>query len=195
MHRESGGEMEPGTSEWNALTARLEKLEKQNRRTKQVGIVILILIGSVLLMGQAATKTTLEANEFLLKDATGKVRGRLDISNAEPQLVFTHNEKSGSILNGNGLTFINGDSIAILRTEQGSNGPTSALRLIGPGESEGSFGVNANGIALELSDEQAFSTRIGNTSLSSPQTGESHNTSAASVVLLNNEDKIIWRAP
>ena len=69
--------MEPGTSEWTTVMNRLERLEKQNRRFRQIGAVALVLIGSVLLMGQASPKRTVEANEFLLKDSGGRVRAKL----------------------------------------------------------------------------------------------------------------------
>ena len=60
--------MEPGTSELTTVMNRLERLEKQNRRIKQIGALALILLGSVFLMGQASPPRTVEANEFVLKD-------------------------------------------------------------------------------------------------------------------------------
>ena len=57
---------------------RLERLEKQNRRIKQIGALALILIASVLLMGQASSKRTVEANQFMLKDTSGRLRATLD---------------------------------------------------------------------------------------------------------------------
>lgn len=39
----------------------------------------MIVAGSLLLMGQASTKKTVEANEFLLKDSSGKVRAALSV--------------------------------------------------------------------------------------------------------------------
>ena len=72
--------MESGTPELAAVMNRLERLEKQNRRMKQVGAVALVLIGSVLLMGQVAPYRTVEANRFMLKDAFGRTRAELDIN-------------------------------------------------------------------------------------------------------------------
>ena len=62
--------MESGTSEWTAVMNRLERLEKQNRRMKQIGALALVLIGAVLLMGQATPTKTVEANEFILRDTS-----------------------------------------------------------------------------------------------------------------------------
>ena len=39
------------TSNWQALTERVEKLERQNRRLKHMGAVALILAAAALLMG------------------------------------------------------------------------------------------------------------------------------------------------
>lgn len=91
-------------TEWNDVLKRLEKLEKQNRRIKQIGAAALIVIAAVVLIGQAlATRAVeaqaspqcmVEANEFVLKDGNGTVRGRLSVSDLEhrmdlgPQLEF-----------------------------------------------------------------------------------------------------------
>lgn len=61
---------------WQALADRLEKLEKQNRRIKGIGTALLVLAATVVLMGQAPARRTVEANEFILKDMEGKVRGQ-----------------------------------------------------------------------------------------------------------------------
>lgn len=59
------------------LQNRLLKLEKQNRRMKYVGVVVLAVIAVIVVMGQAPSKKIVEANEFILKDDGGKVRGKL----------------------------------------------------------------------------------------------------------------------
>jgi hypothetical protein len=56
---------------------RLSKLEKQNRKLKQTGAAALVVAGSLLVMGQVSPTRTVEANEFTLKDGSGKVRARL----------------------------------------------------------------------------------------------------------------------
>ena len=67
------------TSEWDAVIGRLEKLERQNRLAKLMGAAILFLAAALVLMGQAAPKQTVEANEFVLKDSNGRVRGRWSV--------------------------------------------------------------------------------------------------------------------
>ncbi len=86
--------MDTQSTNWLAVSIRLEKLERQNRRLKQVGAVALILTVSVLLLGQASPKKTVEANEFILNDTTGKTRAILTAFRFGPSLgLFDANGK------------------------------------------------------------------------------------------------------
>src|SRR5690349_20079714 len=61
-----------------AMLERVEKLERQNRRMKRAALLALALIAALVLMGQAApSRRTVEAEAFVLKDASGRVRGQL----------------------------------------------------------------------------------------------------------------------
>lgn len=58
------------------LEARLDRLERQNRRLRLAVLSVVILAGATLLMGQARKGSrTLEAEAFVLRDLHGKVRG------------------------------------------------------------------------------------------------------------------------
>ena len=75
------------------LERRLLSVEKQNRRLKQLGAAALMAVALLVVMGQASSKKTVEANEFILRDANGNVRAKLSMSTvrgypASPQLVF-----------------------------------------------------------------------------------------------------------
>jgi hypothetical protein len=63
---------------------RLLKLERRNRRFKQLGFAVLIVATAGLVMGQASPHKTIEANEFILKDRLGRVRARLSIEELPP---------------------------------------------------------------------------------------------------------------
>jgi hypothetical protein len=59
------------------LQERVVKLERQNRRFKQFGAVALIIPALLVVLGQAPSKKTVEANEFVLRDDAGNIRARL----------------------------------------------------------------------------------------------------------------------
>ncbi len=62
------------------LERRLDRVERENRRLKQVGVVVLAVIAAVMLMGHGAPRKVakvVEAEKFVLRDADGRVRGRL----------------------------------------------------------------------------------------------------------------------
>ena len=60
------------------LTERIERLERQNRLFKGAATVAALAVIAVVVMGQAAPRTsTVEAQKFVLKDKTGKIRAVL----------------------------------------------------------------------------------------------------------------------
>jgi hypothetical protein len=76
-------------SDFHSLTARIEKLETQNRRWKLMNALLLLSGVSVVLMGAktadrieppAIRASTVEAHEFILKDETGRVYARLTLN-------------------------------------------------------------------------------------------------------------------
>jgi hypothetical protein len=72
--------MNPHVQSFADIQGRLLQLEKQNRRLKQLGIVVLIVPALLLVMGQAPSKKTVEANEFILRDSNANVRVKLAMS-------------------------------------------------------------------------------------------------------------------
>lgn len=74
------------TPDMQAVLERLENLERQNRRLKRVGLAAAILASSLVMMSQASPNRTVEAQEFILKDAGGRVRGVLTAKTGAPRL-------------------------------------------------------------------------------------------------------------
>jgi hypothetical protein len=73
------------------LLERLERLERSNRRLKICGLVVLAGLAAVGLMGQARPALqTVEAQEFVVKDAAGVVRARLGASASGASLSLSH---------------------------------------------------------------------------------------------------------
>jgi hypothetical protein len=68
------------------LADRLNKLERQNRRLKQFGGCLLVVMGLVLL-GAAQRQSPAQANELVLRSG-GKDRARLEIIRGDPTLRF-----------------------------------------------------------------------------------------------------------
>ena len=68
------------------LAQRVEKLEKANRRLKLAGVLALTLVGCLLLLGVASPDRTVEAEEFILRDASGNRRAGLAVVAQGPGL-------------------------------------------------------------------------------------------------------------
>jgi len=76
-------------SDLESLSSRILKLEANNRRLKKAGIALLLVALGVSAMAQAPPKKAIEANEFVLKDASGNVRARLSMEgDNRPTLSF-----------------------------------------------------------------------------------------------------------
>src|SRR5215472_18592030 len=73
--RTCGGPLEQASE----INARLERLERENRRMKKIGIVAVVFASVLFISGQAKTNKVVEANEFVLKDGNGKARARLSM--------------------------------------------------------------------------------------------------------------------
>jgi hypothetical protein len=85
--------MQTPESSLEALAKRVAKLEAQNRRLKKAGIASFIVASAVIAMGQAPAKKVIEANEFVLQDASGKARARLSMETTDkPALTFLRDQ-------------------------------------------------------------------------------------------------------
>jgi hypothetical protein len=73
------------------LMMRLERLERENRRSRPVGAVLLVGLAAVLLMGQVQSKGTAKvvvAERFVVRDMAGKDRAVLGTSPGQTGLVL-----------------------------------------------------------------------------------------------------------
>jgi len=69
----------------SVVIARLEKVEKENRRMKRAGLLCLLAAGCVLVMGQARPAArAVEAQSFVLQDASGAKRAELVLEAGAP---------------------------------------------------------------------------------------------------------------
>ena len=230
------------TPELSAIVSRLERVEKENRRLKRAALGILVLAGAVLLMGQARPDRTIEAQKFVLKDATGKARAVLGMFAGRPTLslydaqgfpvVSLAGEEGAQLVvsrtGGQELIQIGsfgkgtfgvaiygkdtGGPLGRVRAALGVVKGTPGLDLYGEDPTASAdLSVQSSGPSLtlshsdgyitldqtsvELSDKQGFQTRIGSSALQTLRTGETHKTSAASLVMFGKDGKVLWSAP
>ena len=187
------------------LQDRLSRLEKQNRRCKQLGVAALLVVVSLIGMAQAPSSKTVEANEFILRDGSGNVRARLSMneSRSGPEMVLLDEKGRSRIklegfnesLYGGSVTVFNSQGqLRGLFTGRDNGGGISLLNSEGhPGTTlfPGDVWV-AGGIRLE--DDDGFAAWLGRTNLL--YEGEAHTASAASLILVDNPHrKVIWKAP
>ena len=177
------------------INARLEKLERGNRRMKKIGIVAIVFALVLFISGQGKTNKIVEANEFRLLDASGKERATLHVFRGQPELfirslngesdVLLGTDTSGPFLIMGPLT---GKAAVTLKPDNLSlEGPVGKLRI--------ALNHEAGGPNLTIEDNEGYSTVLGTSDLLPTKTGKREPTPAASVVLFDKEKKVLWSAP
>jgi|SRR5215471_18809590 len=204
------------TREDNLIVSRIERLEEQNRRLKRGALACLVVFLSLGLMGQTQRKSTrppasppapaipkkIEAESFILKDANGRVRAELSMAGTGPSLKLR--DESGSALvtlslndeaPGGPLLLLSdpqhhaGLSMSVL------GGAGSQLSLTGErADIQAHIGVTPDGTILALSDQDGFTTSVGN-DVRPSKGGQVKKTSAASITLFSKDRKVLWSAP
>ena len=73
---------------------RIEKLEKQRRWMRQVGVFAFLFTISAFLLAQTPSRKVVEADEFVLRDMSGAMRARLFMSTSGPTFaLFDSNQQ------------------------------------------------------------------------------------------------------
>jgi hypothetical protein len=185
--------------ELHAILERVGKLEAQNRRLRWGSVAILALLSAVILMGQAAPSSrVIEAERFILKDNDGNVRGwmgtigkgselSLGNVNAQPMMRLIVSTDSSD------LHFFGSRKSGMNLGLDSGNPDVSMMGAEGNGGARITFGKN--GPALTLEDAKGFSTIVGATQLEKPANTGAHSASAASIILLDRDKKVIWQTP
>jgi hypothetical protein len=193
------------------LQHRLAKVETQNRRLKQLGVAALIILTLFLVMGQAPTKKAVEANEFVLKDDTGKVRIRLCMQDPDfsggaafPKMVFLDTKGNTSLEFDGSIPGLSREGADLGGTVQISDVQGHRVSALLADDSGGHFWVAkwkedaaawVNPGSVEAGDDNGFLAAVGVEDLVAPTPGQTHKTSAASVVLFDKNKNVIWKAP
>lgn len=198
----------PLTNRAENLQTRIEKLEKENRRFKKIAVGALAGVALLVVMGQTPARKTVEANEFVVKDAHGNVRIRLGVDPKNDSAVLWMQtakgdeaaslSDSGMILQQKGVVrTVIGDSAVTLLNSQGQQN----VRLTAADDAERDLFIEGNtgylsylpGQALEISDSDGYSAAIGSTEIRGAN-GATHS-NAASLVLTDPDKKVLWKAP
>ena len=121
------------------IADRLERVEKENQRLKRIGLVLLLALSALVLMGQAGTGRTMEAEKFILRDQAGKMRAELDMDQSgAPGLTFYDKtgERSAEYRNTDvwistkeGTTWIMGGELSVSNSSGHIDFQANPLRL------------------------------------------------------------------
>ena len=183
------------------LERRLLSVEKQNRLLKQLGAAFLILVTSLVVMGQAPSKKTVEANEFILRDEGGSIRARLfvtaksttnmNIPGIGTPMPVTFNPKATLALYDekeqvSGI--VDADSISFSKSHVLLAGGVLSL-------GDEKAGVVVSPYSVGLFDEQGYQATLGRSGLVTARTGETQMRSDASLVMFDKNKNVIWKAP
>ncbi len=204
---------------------KLERDNRRLKRLGTSGILLsmMLLVGyaaSCSRSRETNTLTKVTAREIDLVDDLGKTRVKIDMECISPTdcwpgiSLFDQNGKSRTSI-GAGTLNISGDKgdVELLdnvlqfnsREKQAVPGVTArlqgdadlggALWLFGK-DSAYSF-VNSDPPGIEIRDSKGFMTDFGAADLTTERTGETSQTSAASIVMFGNDKKghVIWSAP
>jgi hypothetical protein len=175
--------MDSHTSDLQSLASRVERLEGQNRFLKRAGLALLLLPVALIIMGQARPPRTIEAEDFILKDATGIRRAELKTMGGPAGLFFFDSKGDSSSLVGDGFVLLVDSERTKAATSAGSG---YVLLNMSNGDPN-----------ILLRDYEGFSASLGVTDTVTIGTGQKHTTSAASLTLLGagKDGKVIWTAP
>jgi hypothetical protein len=122
-----------------SILERLNVLEKQNRRMKQIAAIAIVILASLLVMGQkAAANRTVEASEFVLRDGNGTVRSRWLVTPRGPILSLF--DESGT----DRITLQLTSTVPTIKLSGPSDRPKVA-----PGSAGESLGVQSGGLVLQ----------------------------------------------
>ena len=148
------------TSETTVLLQRLERVERRSRRLAGLAMSLLVVVGGVALMGQARPAAqSIEAQEFVVKDAGGVVRARLGASAGAANLHLYHDAGRASlVVSANraqgahlsladaagkikGLVVLNQDTVGVYLSPADATGVPRAPRVVFEVQNHGTGGL------------------------------------------------------
>jgi hypothetical protein len=201
-------EAEPMTSQtpdMQAVLERLNRLERHNRRLKQAALAAFVLATALAtIYATQPVPQKITAHEFDVVDNSGRVRVGMGMLSGVPVITLSDMQGKGRAE----MTLIpSGVPIIALSDAQGKTRAQMNLGFSGEpfialsdaqGDIRVGMSVSSSGEPkIVLGDAQGFEMKLGSTQTVTPPTGETQQSSAASIVMFGNDEKhhVIWRAP
>jgi hypothetical protein len=204
--------MAAGTPEMQAIHGfqeRLGRLERQNRTLKLLvgALLVLSVVGQYRFevrgrkaRSPAPTTGSLVGTELILNDKDGYQRARISAGDGHGQLTLSDGwQPHGHLvsIDSTGIHIYQDQGGEQPVAELGGMGAQPFLQLWGSGkDSHRNIVLSAvEDPVLRITDESGFISVMGSTDLVTIRTGETHKTSAASLVLFGKDSKVLWSAP
>lgn len=173
------------------LIQRLEKLERDNRRLKRLGVAALVLTAAFgAVYAARPIPDIIKAHAFVAVDAAGVGRVAMyGTSPAGPVILLGLHRVPG-------LHGLMAPDVSIDDTP--SEGPGIQLTRLGHPKGTLTLSFSPSGEpTVSLNDANGFAMDLGGTRMVATTTGATQRTSAASIVMFGNDKKhhVIWRAP
>lgn len=190
------------------LLHRIERLERANKIWKFAALGVSLVVTGLVTMAQTrqnkpSIPRIIEAEQFVVKDASGANVATLGMSNGGPALELkqTMSEKAQKI--GAAATVETNIRAGVLSMHGYDTGGKSDSSLFltrgaisfNKGDEMVSRASMSVVPAITIRDDQGFQTVIGQTELQTVRTGESQKRSAASVVIFDSSGNVVWKVP
>jgi hypothetical protein len=199
------------------VSARLDRLERENWYWKRATLLLLLVIGSVILMGQKQARQEPEllkkaimieavsviAQHIGIIDEEGKKRAEIYYKKERGTggtVVFEMNATNTSTQAG---LYVDdkGAMLHFMTPSKKSSLPIPTVEgkvvLSGSIDEGASFTLydSQGDTHIELADQKGARAILGKTRLEIPATGSVEERSASSLVIFNKDRKVIWKAP
>ena len=191
------------------ILARLQRLERESRQWKIVGILAVLCLGAVSLVGAGKSNepevaAEVRAKQFVLVDARGAILARFGAlqHGAVGLGLYDANNKSRVLLavepeGASALSLISRDGKSSLSLKADAEGATSLRLFDKQWKARASLSTWPDGSPfLQLADRDGKDRALlGYTELTATNAGEIIRRPEASLILLNSDRTVVWRAP
>ena len=191
-------------SEVKEIRERLQAVEKTIRRYRAALAIVSLIVAARLigpsLVGATKAPETIQAKTFEVVDDNGKRRARLTIEGDGGALEL--GDKIGKmrvLLStwGDAATLTLADRAGNMRALLGTEGDATVLSLHDKaGKQRAVLSTEGDSAALTLDDKAGKQRAVlGNTDLENHETGATEHRATSSLVLLNNQGRVVWGSP